>query len=136
MLNDHGGELAMSVLRNAGVDTIYTLSGGHIFPFYDAAVKREPNVRILDVRHEQTATFAAEAAAKLTRNVGVAVLTAGPGVTNGISAITGAQFNGSPVLVLGGRAPQERWGSGSLQEFDHVPLLAPITKHAATVAAT
>jgi acetolactate synthase-1/2/3 large subunit len=136
MLNDHGGELALSVLRGAGVDTIYTLSGGHIFPFYDAAVKREPNVRILDVRHEQTATFAAEAAAKLTRNVGVAVLTAGPGVTNGISAITGAQFNGSPVLVLGGRAPQERWGSGSLQEFDHVPLLRPITKHAATVAST
>jgi thiamine pyrophosphate-dependent acetolactate synthase large subunit-like protein len=136
MLNDHGGELALSVLRNQGVDTIYTLSGGHIFPFYDAAVKREPNVRILDVRHEQTAAFAAEAAAKLTRNVGVAVLTAGPGVTNGVSAITSAQFNGSPVLVLGGRAPQERWGSGSLQEFDHVPLLAAITKHAATVTAT
>ncbi|HEU5085606.1 MAG TPA: acetolactate synthase [Acidimicrobiales bacterium] len=135
-LHDHGGQLALQVLRNQGVDTIYTLSGGHIFPFYDAAVKREPNVRILDVRHEQTATFAAEAAAKLTRNLGVAVLTAGPGVTNGISAITSAQFNGSPVLVLGGRAPQARWGAGSLQEFDHVPLLSPITKHAATVTAT
>lgn len=135
-INDHGGELAMAVLRAQGVDTIYTLSGGHIFPFYDAAVKREPNVRLLDVRHEQTATFAAEAAAKLTRNVGVAALTAGPGVTNGISAITSAQFNGSPVLVLGGRAPQARWGAGSLQEFDHVPLLTPITKHAATVTAT
>lgn len=134
--NDHGGELALAVLRNQGVDTIYTLSGGHIFPFYDAAVKRDPNVRILDVRHEQTATFAAEAAAKLTRNIGVAVLTAGPGVTNGISAVASAQFNGSPVVVLGGRAPQARWGSGSLQEFDHVPLLAPITKHAATVTAT
>lgn len=134
--NDHGGELALAVLRNQGVDTIYTLSGGHIFPFYDAAVKRDPNVRILDVRHEQTATFAAEAAAKLTRNIGVAVLTAGPGVTNGISAVASAQFNGSPVVVLGGRAPQARWGSGSLQEFDHVPLLAPITKHAATVTST
>ncbi len=135
-LNDHGGELALAVLRNQGVETIYTLSGGHIFPFYDAAAKRDPNVRILDVRHEQTATFAAEAAAKLTRNLGVAVLTAGPGVTNGVSAITSAQFNGSPLLVLGGRAPQARWGAGSLQEFDHVPLLAPITKHAATVTAT
>lgn len=134
--NDHGGELALSVLRNQGVDTIYTLSGGHIFPFYDAAAKRDPNVRILDTRHEQTATFAAEAAAKLTRNVGVAVLTAGPGVTNGVSAITSAQFNGSPVLVLGGRAPQARWGAGSLQEFDHIPLLSPITKLAATVTAT
>ncbi|HET7721491.1 MAG TPA: thiamine pyrophosphate-binding protein, partial [Acidimicrobiales bacterium] len=108
-LHDHGGQLALQVLRGQGVDTIYTLSGGHIFPFYDAAVKREPAVRILDVRHEQTATFAAEAAAKLTRNVGVAVLTAGPGVTNGVSAVTSAQFNGSPVLVLGGRAPQGRW---------------------------
>lgn len=135
-INDHGGELAMAVLRAQGVETIYTLSGGHIFPFYDAAVKREPNVRLLDVRHEQTATFAAEAAAKLTRNVGVAALTAGPGVTNGVSAVTSAQFNGSPLLVLGGRAPQARWGAGSLQEFDHVPLLAPITKHAATVTST
>ncbi len=134
--NDHGGELALAVLRQHGVETIYTLSGGHIFPFYDAAVRREPNVRILDTRHEQTATFAAEASAKLTRTVGVAVLTAGPGVTNGISAITSAGFNGAPLLVLGGRAPQARWGSGSLQEFDHVPLLAPITKHAATVEAT
>lgn len=135
-VNDHGGELALSVLRNHGVETIYTLSGGHIFPFYDAAVQREPNVRILDTRHEQTATFAAEAAAKLTRTLGVAVLTAGPGVTNGISAVTSAKFNGAPLLVLGGRAPQERWGAGSLQEFDHVPLLAPVTKHAATVTST
>ena len=135
-INDHGGELALSVLRGHGVGTIYTLSGGHIFPFYDAAAKREPNVRILDTRHEQTATFAAEASAKLTRNLGVAVLTAGPGVTNGVSAVTGAGFNGAPLLVLGGRAPQERWGSGSLQEFDHVPLMTPITKHASTVSAT
>ncbi|MGK2930357.1 MAG: acetolactate synthase [Acidimicrobiales bacterium] len=135
-INDHGGELALTVLRHHGVETIFTLSGGHIFPFYDAAVQREPNVRILDTRHEQTATFAAEATAKLTRKLGVAVLTAGPGVTNGISAVTSAKFNGAPLLVLGGRAPQERWGAGSLQEFDHVPLLAPITKHAATVTST
>ncbi len=135
-LHDHGGELALATLRAHGVDTMYTLSGGHIFPFYDAAVQREPGVRIVDVRHEQTATFAAEAAAKLTRNVGVAVLTAGPGVTNGVSAVASAQFNGSPLLVLGGRAPQARWGAGSLQEFDHVPLLTPITKLAATVTAT
>ena len=135
-LNDHGGELALAVLRNHDVDTIFTLSGGHIFPFYDAAVQRDPGVRIVDVRHEQTATFAAEAAAKLTRNVGVAVLTAGPGVTNGISAVTSAHFNGAPLLVLGGRAPQARWGAGSLQELDHVPLLAPVTKAASTVTDT
>jgi acetolactate synthase I/II/III large subunit len=131
--SDHGGELALAALRAWGVDALYTLSGGHIFPFYDAAVKRTPQVRLLDVRHEQTATFAAEATAKLTGGIGVAALTAGPGVTNGISAVSGAHVNGSPVLVLGGRAPQGRWGAGSLQEFDHVPVLAPITKLARTV---
>ena len=128
-----GGELALAALRPFGVDTLFTLSGGHVFPFYDAAVKRTPLTRIVDVRHEQTATFAAEGLARLTRRPGLAVLTAGPGVTNGVSAIVQARFNGSPVVVLGGRAPQARWGSGSLQEFDHVPLLAPVTKVARTV---
>jgi acetolactate synthase-1/2/3 large subunit len=90
-------------------------------------------VRVIDTRHEQTATFAAEAWAKLTRRPGVAALTAGPGVTNGVSAITSARFNGSPLVVLGGRAATSRWGSGSLQELDHVPIVASITKHAATV---
>jgi thiamine pyrophosphate-dependent acetolactate synthase large subunit-like protein len=127
----HGGELALAALTPFGVRELFTLSGGHVFPLYDAAVKQD--VRIVDVRHEQTATFAAEAMAKLTRRPGVAVLTAGPGVTNGISAITTAHFNGSPLVVLGGRAPQNRWGSGSLQEFDHVPVLAPITKDARTI---
>jgi len=84
------------------------------------------------VRHEQTAVFAAEATARLTRTPGLAVLTAGPGVTNGVSAVTTAYFNGSPVVVLAGRAPDYRWGSGSLQEFDHPALLAPITKRAWT----
>jgi acetolactate synthase I/II/III large subunit len=132
-LEGHGGELALAALRGFGVEEIFTLSGGHIFPFLDAAVKA--GVRIVDVRHEQTATFAAEATAKLTRRPGVAVLTAGPGVTNGISAVTTAWFNGSPLVVLGGRAPQGRWGSGSLQELDHVPILAPVTKAAGTVGA-
>ncbi|MCB1016346.1 MAG: acetolactate synthase [Acidimicrobiales bacterium] len=131
----HGGDLALAALRPFGVDTLFTLSGGHVFPLYDAAVK-DGGVRLLDVRHEQTATFAAEGVAKLTRRPGVAVLTAGPGVTNGVSAVTTASFNGSPLVVLGGRAPQARWGAGSLQEFDHVPVLAPITKHAATSTAT
>jgi len=127
----HGGELTMAALEAFGVREIFTLSGGHIFPFYDACVKR--NIRIVDVRHEQTATFAAEGMAKLTRRPGVAILTAGPGVTNGTSAITTARFNGSPVVVLGGRAPQARWGAGSLQELDHVPIVESITKAARTV---
>lgn len=126
-----GGHLVAEALKRSGVDVIYTLSGGHIFPIYDGCVKL--GIRIVDVRHEQTAAFAAEAHGKLTGDVGVAVLTAGPGVTNGVSAITSAHFNGSPVLVLGGRAPQGRWGSGSLQEMDHVPVVESITKSAGTV---
>src|SRR5438270_13599646 len=74
--------------------------------------------------------------AKLTRRPGIAVLTAGPAVTNGVSATTTAHFNGSPLVVLGGRAPQYRWGAGSLQELDHVPIVASITKLARTVDAT
>ncbi len=124
----------MSALAGYGVSELFTLSGGHIFPILDASVRA--GIRIVDTRHEQTAVFAAEGVAKLTRRPGVAALTAGPGVTNGISAITTSCFNGSPVVVLGGRAPQARWGSGSLQELDHVPLLAPVTKAARTVHET
>lgn len=130
----HGGELAVEVLRRHGVDTMFTLSGGHVFPLYDGAVRADPPMRLVDVRHEQSAVFAAEATAKLTRRPGLAVLTAGPGVTNGVSAVTTAHFNGSPVLVLGGRAPAGRWGTGSLQELDHPPILRPVTKYAATIA--
>jgi acetolactate synthase I/II/III large subunit len=133
-IEGHGGALAVVAVRRHGVEELFTLSGGHVFPLYDGAVTADPPLRLVDVRHEQTAVFAAEATAKLLRRPGLAVLTAGPGVTNGVSAITTAHFNGSPVLVLGGRAPTGRWGSGSLQELDHPPLVATVTKHAATVA--
>jgi acetolactate synthase-1/2/3 large subunit len=132
-LKGHGGSLAVAVARRHGVEELFTLSGGHVFPLYDGAVRADPPLRLVDVRHEQTAVFAAEATAKLLRRPGLAVLTAGPGVTNGVSAITTAHFNGSPVLVLGGRAPTGRWGTGSLQELDHPPLVATVTKHAGTV---
>ncbi len=112
---------------------MFTLSGAHIFPLYDGAVSSEPPMRLLDVRHEQTAVFAAEATGKLTRTPGLAALTAGPGVTNGVSAITQAHFSGSPLVVLGGRAASYSWGRGALQEFDHPPLLAPVTKYAGTI---
>ena len=128
----HGGAQAVAAARAHGARTIFTLSGGHVFPVYDGAVKADPPMQILDVRHEQTAVFAAEATARLTRSPGFVVLTAGPGVTNGISAITTAFFNGSAVVILGGRAPDYRWGSGSLQEFDHPALLGPVTKRAWT----
>src|SRR5690242_13067123 len=129
----HGGEHAVAAAAAHGVDTMFTLSGAHVFPMYDAAVHAEPQMRLLDVRHEQTAVFAAEAMGKLTRLPGLAVLTAGPGVTNGISAITQAQFAGSPMVVVGGRAPQNRWGTGSLQELDQPPIIAPVAKSARTL---
>src|SRR5881227_2887333 len=128
----HGGARAVAAARRHGVTTMFTLSGGHVFPLYDGAVKAGPPMRLVDVRHEQSAVFAAEATARLTRSPGLAVLTAGPGITNGISAVTTAHFNGAPVVVLGGRAPDYRWGSGSLQEIDHPALLAPVTKRAWT----
>ncbi len=128
----HGGAHAVAAAQRHGVQTMFTLSGGHVFPIYDGAVKADPPMRIVDVRHEQTAVFAAEATARLSRAPALAVLTAGPGVTNGVSAITTAHFNGSPVVVLAGRAPDYRWGSGSLQEIDHPALVQAITKRAWT----
>ncbi|HTA06792.1 MAG TPA: acetolactate synthase, partial [Solirubrobacteraceae bacterium] len=102
----------------------------HLFSIYDGC--REEGIELVDVRHESTAAFAAEGWAKVTREVGVCALTAGPGVTNGMSAMASAQANHSPIVVLGGRAPALRWGQGSLQEIDHVPFVRPLTKLAAT----
>src|SRR6266545_1085754 len=130
----HGGRLVARRLKARGVDTLFTLSGGHLFSIFDGC--REEGIEIVDVRHESAATFAAEGWAKVTRQPGVAALTAGPGVTNGMSAIASAQQNCSPILVLGGRAPAMRWGQGSLQEIDHVPFVRPLTKLAATPETT
>jgi acetolactate synthase I/II/III large subunit len=126
----HGGRLVAKRLKAHGVTKLFTLSGGHLFSIFDGC--REEGIDLVDVRHESAATFAAEGWAKVTRQPGVAALTAGPGVTNGMSAIASAQQNGSPILVLGGRAPAMRWGQGSLQEIDHVPFVRPLTKLAAT----
>jgi acetolactate synthase I/II/III large subunit len=128
---EHGGRIVAKALKSRGVSHLFTLSGGHLFSIYDGC--KTEGIEIVDVRHEQSAAFAAEGFAKATRRVGVAALTAGPGVTNGISAIAGAQANGSPVCVLGGRAPEMRWGSGSLQEIDHLPFISPLVKSAETV---
>jgi acetolactate synthase-1/2/3 large subunit len=124
------GQLIARRLRASGIDTMFTLSGGHLFPIYDGC--RSEGVQLVDTRHEQTAAFAAEGWSKVTRVPGVAALTAGPGVTNGMSAMAAAQQNQSPMLVLGGRAPALRWGMGSLQEIDHVPFVAPLARFAAT----
>jgi acetolactate synthase-1/2/3 large subunit len=144
----HGGDHIVAAARAHGVSTLWTLSGAHVFPIYDAAVGGRDAVarhgdsvsaaahgplRMIDTRHEATAVFAAEASAKLTRRPGFAVVTAGPGVTNTVSGIASASFNGTPLVVVGGRAPTNRWGQGALQELDHPPLLAPITKRSFTV---
>ncbi len=126
----HGGRLIARRLLAHGVTKLFTLSGGHLFSIYDGC--RAEGIEIVDVRHEQTAAFAAEGWAKVTRQIGVCALTAGPGVTNGISALGSALQNGSPLLVLGGRAPAWRWGQGSLQEIDHIPFVRPLVKFAAT----
>lgn len=146
----HGGEHIVDAARAAGVDTVFSLSGAHIFPVYDAAVggkdavtsaedvrnaERSGPLRLVDTRHEQTAVFAAEATGRLTRRPGFAAVTAGPGVTNAVSGIATAHFNGTPMVVLGGRSPDSRWGQGALQELDQPPILAPITKAAWTTHA-
>ncbi|OBG86600.1 hypothetical protein A5698_27575 [Mycobacterium sp. E136] len=128
----NAGHLIARRLRASGIDTIFTLSGGHLFSLYDGC--RREDIRLIDTRHEQTAAFAAEGWSKVTRVPGVAALTAGPGVTNGMSAMAAAQQNQSPLVILGGRAPALRWGQGSLQEIDHVPFVAPLTRFAATAS--
>jgi acetolactate synthase-1/2/3 large subunit len=130
----HGGRLVAKRLKAHGVTKLFTLSGGHLFSIYDGC--REEGVDIVDVRHEQSAAFAAEGWAKATRTPGVCALTAGPGVTNGMSAMASALQNASPMLVLGGRAPAFRWGQGSLQEIDHVPIVQAVTKLARTADTT
>lgn len=120
MTSGHGGWHAIAAAKAYGVQTLFTLSGAHIFPLFDAAVggkdsvdaagdprvaERTGPIRLVDVRHEATAVFAAEGTAKLTRTPGFAAVTAGPGVTNAVSGLTSAWFNAVPMVVMGGRSP-------------------------------
>ena len=130
----HGGRLVARALASRGVRHLFTLSGGHLFSIYDGC--KAEGIEVVDTRHEAAAAWAAEGFAKATRQAGVAALTAGPGVTNGMSPLAGALKNRSPLVVLGGRAPEMRWGSGSLQEIDHLPFVSPLTKSARTVKDT
>jgi len=127
----NAGELVALALKRAGVSHLFTLNGGHIWPVLMGAT--EHGIRLIDVRHEQSAAFAAEGWAKVTRECGVAAVTAGPGVTNSASALAQAQGNDSPMFVIGGRAPVARWGMGSLQEMDHVELTRSLTKRSLTL---
>jgi acetolactate synthase-1/2/3 large subunit len=127
----NAGELIALALKRGGVSHLFTLNGGHIWPILTGAT--EHGIRIVDVRHEQSAAFAAEGWAKVTRECGVAAVTAGPGVTNAASALAQAQSGDSPIFVIGGRAPVARWGMGSLQEMDHVEVVKSLTKKAITL---
>jgi acetolactate synthase I/II/III large subunit len=127
----HGGRLVAQALRSRGVSKLFSLSGGHLFSIYDGC--REEGIEVVDTRHEQSAAFAAIGWAKATREPGVCALTAGCGVTNGMSAIASAHADGVPLVTLGGRAPEMRWGMGSLQEIDHIPFVKPLVKSGLTV---
>jgi acetolactate synthase-1/2/3 large subunit len=130
----HGGWLVAKVLKKEGVEVVFTLSGGHIAAIYDGCVRE--GIRVVDTRHEQAAVHAAEGWAKCTRTPGVALLTAGPGVTDGVTGVANAYLAGSPILVIGGAAPLSLWDRGALQEMNQIDLLRPITKWARTVHET
>ena len=122
----HGGDRVADVLQAHGVPCIYTLCGGHISPILSAAKAR--GIRIVDVRDEATAVFAADAAARLSGLPGVAAVTAGPGITNTITALKNAQLAQSPLLLLGGAAPTALQGRGALQDINQRPLVEPHVK--------
>ncbi len=131
----HGGKLAARALKEAGVECVFTLSGGHIMPLYDGCI--DEGIKIVDVRHEQAAVHAADAWARCNPGkVGVAAITAGPGVTDGVTGVANAWRANSPILVFGGQGPFENLRRGSLQEMDHVGVMRPITKYADAVYQT
>ena len=127
----HGGRLVAQAMRSRGASKLFTLSGGHLFSIFDGC--KAEGIDVIDTRHEQSAVFAAIGWAKAMREPGVCALTAGCGVTNGMSGIATAQADGVPLVALGGRAPEMRWGSGSLQEIDHLPFVSSLVKSAQTV---
>jgi acetolactate synthase-1/2/3 large subunit len=129
-----GGRLAAQAIAAAGVDVVFTLSGGHVMPIYEGC--RQEGVRVVDLRHEQSAAHAAEAWGRVKRACGVAVVTAGPGVTGTVTAVANCLAAQAPLLVLGGARPLAQAERGALQEFDQLSLMKPITKWAAACPAT
>ena len=131
MAKIHGGQIVARALKREGVDALFTLTGGHIVPILDGCMQE--GIKVVDVRHEQTAAHAAEAYTRLTGRIGVAAVTAGPGVTGTITAVATAQHAGTPMLVIGGRHMIRQEIKGGLQEMDHPRMLHSITNWAATV---
>ena len=131
----HGGKLAARTLKASGVEVVFTLSGGHIMPLYDGCI--DEGIKIVDVRHEQAAVHAADAWARCNPgSIGVAAITAGPGVTDGVTGVANAWRANSPILVIGGQGPFGNLRRGSLQEMDHISVMRPITKYADAVYET
>nr|WP_290666455.1 thiamine pyrophosphate-binding protein [Ardenticatena sp.] len=126
-----GGHLVAAMLTKEGVQTIFTLCGGHVAPIYDGCLAFD--IDVVDTRHEQAAAHAADAWARLTRGIGCAVVTAGPGVTGTVTAVANAYQAGSPLLVIGGAAPTAFQGKGALQEMEQVDVFKPMTKWSASV---
>ena len=129
-----GGHLVAKALKSEGVDTIFTLCGGHIIDIYDGCI--DEGIKIVDVRHEQVAAHAADGYARQTGRLGCVVTTAGPGCTNAVTGIATAFRSESPVLHIGGQSALAQWKMGGLQDLPHVDLMRPITKFAATVMST
>lgn len=130
----HGGQVIARALKREGVDVVFALTGGHILPILDGCVLE--GIRIVDVRHEQAAAHAAEAYSRLTGRLGTAIVTAGPGVTDTITAVATAAYSGNPLLVIGGRHFIRQELRGGLQEMDHPRLFASITTWAHTALET
>ncbi len=129
-----GGRLVAKALRNEGVDTIFTLCGGHIIDIYDGCI--DEGIRIVDVRHEQTAAHAADGYARQTGKLGCVVTTAGPGCTNAVTGVATAFRSESPILHIGGQSSLTQHKMGSLQDLPHVDMMTPITKFASGVFST
>ncbi|XP_028321531.1 2-hydroxyacyl-CoA lyase 2 [Gouania willdenowi] len=127
----HGGESVAEVLRAHGIKYVFTLVGGHISPILVACEK--VGIRVVDTRHEATAVFAADAVARLSGSVGVAAVTAGPGLTNAVTAVKNAQMAESPLLLIGGAAGTILQGRGALQDIDHMSLFKPLCKFCASI---
>ncbi|MDH3219499.1 MAG: thiamine pyrophosphate-binding protein [Gammaproteobacteria bacterium] len=129
-----GGHLVAKALKAEGVDTIFTLCGGHIIDIYDGCL--DEGIRIVDVRHEQTAAHAADGYARQTGKLGCVVTTAGPGCTNAVTGVATAFRSESPILHIGGQSSLSQHKMGSLQDLPHVDMMTPITKFASGVFST
>ena len=131
MGNMHGGKVVARALRTEGVPFVFTLCGGHVMSIYDGCL--DEGIQVIDVRHEQTAGHAADGWARVTGRPGVAIVTAGPGLTDAVTAVASAHRANVPMLIIGGQGPRVFADMGSLQDMNHVELMRPITKWAASV---